>query len=109
MQELFVDKFQFFKCLSKSDKPRLHQLKVVTSSHGNGLNQNGLNQVLKAEVLRVSQKVRTVLVRYLLPGIRILVYSCIGCGTSKIYLCLEDNRSSFSRVSLKSEIRDVCP
>ena len=42
---------------------------------------------LKAEVLRVSQKVRTVLVRYLLSGIRILVYPCTGCGTSKIYLC----------------------
>ena len=41
--------------------------------------------------------------------IRILVYSCTECGTSKIYLCLEDARSSFSRVGLKSETKDVLP
>ena len=64
---------------------------------------------LKAEVLRLPQKARTVLVRYLLSGIRILVYSCTGCGMSKIYLCLEDNRSSFSQVSLKSETKDARP
>ena len=69
---------------------------------------NGLNGgYLKAEVLQVPPKVRTVLVRYLLSGIRILVYSCTGCGTSKIYLCLEDNRSSFTRVSLKSETKSI--
>ena len=62
-----------------------------------------LSECLKTELLRVSQKARTVLVRYLLPGIRILVYCCTWWGTSKIYLCLEGNRSSFSRVSLKSE------
>ena len=33
MQELFVDKFYFFKFLSMSDKPWLHQLKVITSSY----------------------------------------------------------------------------
>ena len=33
MQELFVNKFHFFRFLSMSDKPRLHQLKVTTSSH----------------------------------------------------------------------------
>ena len=49
------------------------------------------NGLLKAEVLRLPQKVRTVLVRYLLLGIRILVYSCTGCSTSKIYLCLEEH------------------
>ena len=32
MQELFVDKFHFFKFLSVSDKPQLHQLKIITSS-----------------------------------------------------------------------------
>ena len=32
MQELFVDKIHFFKSLSMSDKPRLHQLKIITSS-----------------------------------------------------------------------------
>ena len=32
MQELFVDKIHFFKFLSMSDKPRLHQLKSITSS-----------------------------------------------------------------------------
>ena len=32
MQELFVDKIPFFKFLSMSDKPRLHQLKIITSS-----------------------------------------------------------------------------
>ena len=31
MQELFVDKIHFFKFLSMSDKPRLHQLKLITS------------------------------------------------------------------------------
>ena len=71
--------------------------------------RNGLNQVLKAEVFRVSQKVLTVLVLYLLSGSCILVYSCTGCGTSKIYLCLEDNRSSFSRVSLTSETKEARP
>ena len=33
MQELFADKFHFFKFLSMSNKPRLHQLKVIISSH----------------------------------------------------------------------------
>ena len=37
----------------------------------------------------------------------ILVYLCTGCGTLKIHLCLEDNRSSFSRVGLKSETKDT--
>ena len=46
---------------------------------------------LKAEVLWVPQKVRTVLVRYLLSEISILIYSCNECGTSKIYSCLEDH------------------
>ena len=32
MQELFVDQIHFFKFLSMSDKPRLHQLKTITSS-----------------------------------------------------------------------------
>ena len=32
MQELFVDKIHFFKFLSMSYKPRLHQLKTITSS-----------------------------------------------------------------------------
>ena len=56
------------------------------------------------------EKVQTMLVWYLLSRLRNLVYSCAGCGTSKkIYLSLEDNRSSFSRVSLKSEIKDSLP
>ena len=32
MQELFVDKLHYFKFLSMSDKPRLRQLKTITSS-----------------------------------------------------------------------------
>ena len=32
MRELFVDKIHFFKFLSMNDKPRLHQLKIITSS-----------------------------------------------------------------------------
>ena len=32
MQELFVDKIDFLKFPSMSDKPRLHQLKIITSS-----------------------------------------------------------------------------
>ena len=32
MQELFIDKIHFFNFLSMSDKPRLHQLKTITSS-----------------------------------------------------------------------------
>ena len=32
MQELFVNKIYFFKFLSISDKPRLNQLKIVTST-----------------------------------------------------------------------------
>ena len=64
---------------------------------------------LKAEAFQVPQKLWTELVWYLLLGIRTSVYSCTVCGTSKIYLCLEDNRSSLSRVSLKSETKDACP
>ena len=62
---------------------------------------------LKAEALQVPQKVHAVLVYYLLSGIHILVYSCTGCGTSKIYLHLENNRLSFSRFSLKSETKGL--
>ena len=32
MQELFVDKIHFFKFISMSDKLRLHQLKIITST-----------------------------------------------------------------------------
>ena len=32
MQELFVDKIPFWKFPSMSDKPRLHLLKIITSS-----------------------------------------------------------------------------
>ena len=32
MQELFINKIHFFKFLSMSDKPWLHQLKIVTST-----------------------------------------------------------------------------
>ena len=32
MQELFANKIHLFKFLSVSDKPRLHQLKIITSS-----------------------------------------------------------------------------
>ena len=70
---------------------------------------NGLNQVPKAEVLRVPQKVQNMLVWYLLSGIHVLVYSCTGCGNSKIHLSHKDKRSSFSRVSLKSENKDAHP
>ena len=48
--------------------------------------QIGLNRVPKAEVLRVPQKVRTKLVQYFLSENHNLVYSCTGCGASKIYL-----------------------
>ena len=64
---------------------------------------------LKVEILQAPEKVRTVLVSYLMLGIRILVYSCTECGTSKIYFCLKDERSSFSGMSLKSETKDVRP
>ena len=46
--------------------------------------------------LRVPQKVQTKLVQFLLSGICILVYSCTGCGTSKIFLCLEEQVIIFS-------------
>ena len=32
MQELFIDKVHFFEFLSVNDKPRLHQLKMITST-----------------------------------------------------------------------------
>ena len=32
MQELFIHKVHFFKFLSMSDKPRLHHVKIITSS-----------------------------------------------------------------------------
>ena len=65
------------------------------------------SRYLKAEALWLPQKLRTVFVWFLLLGIHILVYSCKGCGTSKNYLCLEDNRSSFSWLSLKSETKEA--
>ena len=43
------------------------------------------------------------LVLYLLLKTCILIYLCKGCSTSKMYLYLEDNSSSFSLVSLKSK------
>ena len=43
------------------------------------------------------------------PQSRILVYLCTGCGTSKIYFCLEDSRSSLSWMSLKSKTKDGRP
>ena len=64
---------------------------------------------LKADEFDLSQKVRTVLVWYLLLGIRILVYPCTECGTSIIHFCLEDNTSSFSWMSLKSETTEARP
>ena len=165
IQELFVNKIHFFKFFSMSDKPRLHQLKIITSSRSavqpsltswmfSSVRENTvkegeipyvenkykasptylarwnflfhsltcISQIFvsnlprwskpryhKAEVCWVTQKVQTVLVRYLLLGIRMLVYSCRGCRTSKIYLCLEDSRSSFSWVSLKSKTKDTRP
>ena len=62
---------------------------------------------LEAEVLQLPQKVRAVLVKYLLQAICILAYLCTDCGTQKIYLCVKDNRLSFSRVSLKSRTTDA--
>ena len=53
-------------------------------------------EYIKAEALQVHQIVRTLLVWY----------SCTGCSTSKIYLCLEDNRSSFSGVSSLLFVKD---
>ena len=53
-------------------------------------------EYIKAEALQVHQIVRTLLVWY----------SCTGCTTSKIYLCLEDNRSSFSGVSSLLFVKD---
>ena len=140
MQELFVNKIYFFKFLSMSDKPQLHQLKIIASScsstvqasltawmfssvRGNTIKEGEIpyvenkykasptyqarlnflflsltfiSQIFvpnlpkwsklrypKAEVLRVPQKVRIVLVRYFLLGIHILVYSCKGAVPQK--------------------------
>ena len=152
MEKLFVDKIHFFKFLFMNDKPRLHQLKIITSSRrtvpaslsawmfsiqtkkyqqGKGKTQSweqiqGLTNLFKHTEISYSivllvfrkfsyrtyrnglnQKVPTMLVWYLLSGMRILVHSRTGCGTSKIYLCLECNRSLFSRVNLKSEAKDA--
>ena len=64
---------------------------------------------LKTKSIQVPQKVAAVLVKHLLLGICILVHFCTGCGTSKIYLCLEDSRSSFSQMSLKSKTKEARP
>ena len=87
----------------------LHSLTYISQIFVPNLRKWSKPRYLKAEVLWVPQKVRAMLVRYLLSGIHIIVYSCTDCGTSKIYLCLEKNRSSFSRVSLKSETKDMHP
>ena len=60
---------------------------------------------VNTEALQVPQKIRTMIVWYLLLGIPILVYSSTRCGNSKIDFCLEGNMSSFSRVILKSETK----
>ena len=67
-----------------------------------------ISQIFVRYLPKWSQQVRTVLVQYLLLRIHILVYSCTGCGISKIYLCLEDNRPSISCVSLNFETKDAC-
>ena len=75
--------------------------------------QNGLHEIpqngLQRDTLQVPQKIQTVLVWYLLLRIRILVYSWTGCGISKMYLCLKDNRSLFFGVSLKFKTKDARP
>ena len=92
-----------YPMLRKDTKPRqlikhanlFHSLTCILQIFVPNLLKWSKPRYLKAEVLRVLQKVRNVLVRYLLSGICILGYSCTGCNTSKIYLCREDNSSQF--------------
>ena len=81
--------------------------KFLCRTYRNGLNR--VPQSLGTTSTSKSMSRVSSIVCVSLFGIHILVYSCTGCGTSKIYLCLEDNRPSFSRVSLKSETKDARP
>ena len=51
MQELFVGKFHFFKFLSMSEKPRLHQLKVIITSFHTSTIQASLTAWMFSSVL----------------------------------------------------------
>ena len=164
MQGLFVDKIHFFKFLSMSDKLRLHQLKIVTSTRSTvqvSLTTSMFpsvrgNTIKEGEILMLRRNAKP---RQLIKHTGIsysivsLVFRKFSCGTSrnvlnqvpqswgtlstsksmnrvspislsgnprfsmllhrvqylKNLLCLEDNRSSFSRVSLKSEAKDARP
>ena len=93
----FIKNYQFFK-----------YYKFSCGTYRNGLNQGTSNLRNSKYLKKKKKKKRTVLVWYFLSGIRILVCSCTGCGTSNIYLCVEDNRS-FTRVSSKFETKDARP
>ena len=47
MQELFVSKIHFFKFLSKSEKPQLHQLKIFSTTRST--EQGSLNLFIRME------------------------------------------------------------
>ena len=88
VQELFFNKNHFLDFLSVGCNVALLQLNIFAA-----------NRSTKKIQAVLAQKIRAVLVLFFLLGICILVCSCTECGTSKFYLYLEDNRSSFSRLS----------
>ena len=79
--------------------------KVSCGTYRNGLNQ-GATKLRHYKYSKSTNRVSLIPFAWNLHFI-ILACSCIGCGTSNIYLCLEDNRSSFSWVSLKSKTKHV--
>ena len=164
MQELFVDKIHFFKFLCMSDKPRLHQLNIITSSRSSTVQASLTAWIFsfvrgntikeeKYPMLRTNTKphqlIKHAKISYSIVSLvfrKFLYRTYRNClkwvpqrwstvSTSKSTndvssipfvwnlhfsillhrvrylenLCLEDNRSLFSRVGLKSETKDVSP
>ena len=164
MPELFIDKICFCKFLSMSDKPRLNQLKIISSSPSSTVkayltawmfssvrkNTTKEGEIPYVENTKPQQLIKPSKISYsitslvfrkflyrtyrnglnqgtqswgtpstaksanpvsLIPFVAISHITILlqGCGTSKIYLCLEDNKSSFSWVSSKCETKDERP
>ena len=112
MQELFVDKIHFFKFLSMSDKPRLHQLKIITSTRSTV--QASLTVWIfpavrgrgKCSVLRTNKKpyqlIKHAKISYSIVS---LVFDKFSCGTYRNGLNRGISKLWYSEYLKKYELR----
>ena len=56
MQELLVDKIHFFKFLSMSDKPWLHQLKIIIPSRSSTAETSGMFSSVQENIIKEMEK-----------------------------------------------------